>query len=113
MKMLMQFRTNFNYMAYKADCLMDICNTHTINFVFRVGFDDSCYVLQDCFSPGQMIFSKKVTCKDLGLLSASPSSFKRAQTNYCVFGWYEITCVYKIVWLRQLLINGFVKRLTQ
>ena len=32
MKIFMQFRTNFNYMAYISDCLIEICNTRTISF---------------------------------------------------------------------------------
>ena len=38
MKSFMQFRTNFNYMAYISDCLMEICNTHTINFSYQTHF---------------------------------------------------------------------------
>ena len=32
MKILKQFRTNVNYMAYMSDCMIEICNTHTITF---------------------------------------------------------------------------------
>ena len=32
MKIIMHFRTNFNYMAYTSDCLIEICNTHTTTF---------------------------------------------------------------------------------
>ena len=35
MKILMQFRTNVNYMAYKSVCLIEICNTHTITFGYQ------------------------------------------------------------------------------
>ena len=38
MKILMQFRTNLNYMAFLSDILIEICNTHTINFVYQTHF---------------------------------------------------------------------------
>ena len=34
-KVLMQFRTNVNYMAYISECLTEICNTHTITFGYQ------------------------------------------------------------------------------
>ena len=38
MKILMQFRTNLNYMAYISHCLMETCNTHTITFGYQTHF---------------------------------------------------------------------------
>ena len=38
MKVLMQFSTNVNYMSYIADCLIEICNTHTITFGYQTHF---------------------------------------------------------------------------
>ena len=49
MKMLMQFRTNVSYMAYLSDCLMEICNTHTIKFGYQTHFFLTIY-LQATFS---------------------------------------------------------------
>ena len=34
----MQIGTNVNYMAYISDCLIEICNTHTITFVYQTHF---------------------------------------------------------------------------
>ena len=31
----MQFKTNDNYMAYMSDCMIEICNTHTITFGYQ------------------------------------------------------------------------------
>ena len=38
MKSRMQFRTNVNYMVYRSDCLIDICNTHTTGFGYPTHF---------------------------------------------------------------------------
>ena len=38
MKTFMQFRTNVNYMAYVSECLIEICNTHTITFGYQFLF---------------------------------------------------------------------------
>ena len=38
MKMIMQFRTNVNYMAYISDCWIEICNTHTTTFDYPTHF---------------------------------------------------------------------------
>ena len=38
MKILMQFRTNVNYMAKISDCLIEICYTHTITFGYQTHF---------------------------------------------------------------------------
>ena len=38
MNFLMQFRTNVNYMAFISDCLMEICNAHTITFGYQTHF---------------------------------------------------------------------------
>ena len=38
MKVFMQFRKNVNYMAYISDCFIEICNTHTITFVYQTHF---------------------------------------------------------------------------
>ena len=38
MKIIMQFRTNVNYMATISDCLIQICNTHTITFGYQTHF---------------------------------------------------------------------------
>ena len=38
MEILMQFRTNVNYMAYISYCLIGICKTHTINFGYQTYF---------------------------------------------------------------------------
>ena len=35
MKILMQFRTNVNYMADVSDCFNEICNTHAIIFGYQ------------------------------------------------------------------------------
>ena len=38
MKIIMQFRTNVNYMANASNCLIEICNTHTITFGCQTHF---------------------------------------------------------------------------
>ena len=38
MKIIMQFRTNVNYMAYISACLIEICNTHTTTFGYQTHF---------------------------------------------------------------------------
>ena len=38
MKIFMQFKTNVNYMTYISDCLIEICNTHTITFGYQTHF---------------------------------------------------------------------------
>ena len=38
MKIFMQIGTNLNYMAYISDCLIEICNTHTITFGYWTHF---------------------------------------------------------------------------
>ena len=38
MKIFMQFRTNVNNMACISDCLIEICNTHTITFGYQTHF---------------------------------------------------------------------------
>ena len=38
MKILVQFRLYVNYMPYIVDCLIEICNTHTITFRYQTHF---------------------------------------------------------------------------
>ena len=38
MKLLMQFKTNVNYIEFKSDCLIEICNTQTITFGYQTHF---------------------------------------------------------------------------
>ena len=38
MKILMQLRTNVNYMAYMSDCMIEICSTHTTTFGYQTHF---------------------------------------------------------------------------
>ena len=38
MKILQQIRTNINYMPLLSDCLIEICNTHTITFGYQIHF---------------------------------------------------------------------------
>ena len=38
MKIPMQFRTNVNYMSYISDCLIEICNTHSVTFGYQSHF---------------------------------------------------------------------------
>ena len=35
MKIFMQLRTNVNYIAYISECLIEICNAHTISFGYQ------------------------------------------------------------------------------
>ena len=35
MKILKQVRTNVNYIAHMSDCMIEICNTHTIILVIK------------------------------------------------------------------------------
>ena len=51
MKILVQFGTNVNYMAYICDCLIEMCNTHTINFGYQTLFSLTIFL--------QVIFSMK------------------------------------------------------
>ena len=51
MKIAMHFRTNVNYMAYKSDCLIEICYTHSITFDYQTHFSLTIYL--------QVTFSKK------------------------------------------------------
>ena len=37
-KIFMQLRTNVKYMGYISDCLIEICNTHTITFGYQTHF---------------------------------------------------------------------------
>ena len=37
-KILMQFGTNVNYIAYLSECLIEICNAHTISFGYQTHF---------------------------------------------------------------------------
>ena len=37
-KILKQIRTNVNYIAYVSDCMIEICNTHTITFGYQRHF---------------------------------------------------------------------------
>ena len=38
MKILKQVRTNVNYIADVSDCMIEICNTHTITFGYQRHF---------------------------------------------------------------------------
>ena len=38
MKFLMQFRTYVNHIPYITDCVIEICNTHTITFGYQTHF---------------------------------------------------------------------------
>ena len=38
MEILRQFRENVNYMAHKSDCMIEICNTHTITRSYQRRF---------------------------------------------------------------------------
>ena len=38
MKVLKQVRTNVNYVAYVSDCMIEICNAHTITFGYERHF---------------------------------------------------------------------------
>ena len=38
MKIFMHFRTNVNYRTYISDCLIEICNTHTVTFGYQTHF---------------------------------------------------------------------------
>ena len=38
MKILQQFRTIVNYIAYMSDCMIEICNTHAITFGYETHF---------------------------------------------------------------------------
>ena len=38
MEILKQFRENVNHMAHKSDCMIEICNTHTITLGYQRRF---------------------------------------------------------------------------